>query len=129
MVSPFKQPDTSRFRKRRGLPPNLRRMSFFVQELRLLAGLNTRAGVGFSLSAALPKESMRQFECCECGMQVSRLHSGKPPVPPLCAICLHLPGWPSDPLLRAYFGGFDIVTELRPPFRARVLPGRKGGSA
>lgn len=47
---------------------------------------------------------MAEFDCCECGVHVTAVVSDKPPVPPLCALCLSLPGWHEDYELRTVFG-------------------------
>jgi hypothetical protein len=42
-----------------------------------------------------------EFDCCECGRHIVAITVEKTPEPPLCAHCLHLPGWHEDPTLRA----------------------------
>jgi hypothetical protein len=44
------------------------------------------------------------FTCCECGAPVSDFTRDKPPEPPLCAICVWVPGWTAYPELLAIFG-------------------------
>ncbi len=49
---------------------------------------------------------MVEFVCCECKRLVDVVGPGFDvvPTPPLCAACLMLPGWPSDPVLRERLG-------------------------
>jgi hypothetical protein len=47
---------------------------------------------------------MVEFDCCECGAHIVAGAAEKPPEPPLCAICLFLPGWQEDPKLREIYG-------------------------
>lgn len=44
-----------------------------------------------------------EYECCECGISVVNVTAETKPEPPLCGICLHLPGWMTDPRLRELF--------------------------
>jgi hypothetical protein len=44
-----------------------------------------------------------EYVCCECDIEVINVTADLPPEPPLCATCLHLPGWQSDPRLYAIF--------------------------
>jgi hypothetical protein len=66
---------------------------------------------------------MVQFTCCECGRHVSVVGPGfdKVPKPPLCAACLMMPGWTSDPLLRERLG-CDEETDPMPPHDSVPLP-------
>ena len=47
---------------------------------------------------------MIEFDCCECQVHVVDVVHDTPPVPPLCATCLFLPGWHEDPALRQMLG-------------------------
>ena len=47
---------------------------------------------------------MIEFTCCECGTNVVDVSTDKRPEPPLCATCLHIPGWHEDGKLRAILG-------------------------
>lgn len=49
---------------------------------------------------------MVDFICCECKRHVSVVGPGfdKVPKPPLCVVCLMIPGWTSDALLRKRLG-------------------------
>ncbi len=47
---------------------------------------------------------MTEFACCECGTHVVAVIHDKPPAPPLCATCLHIPGLHEDPQLREVLG-------------------------
>lgn len=47
---------------------------------------------------------MTEFDCCECGAHVVAVIPEEPPEPPLCATCLHIPGWHEDGKLRAILG-------------------------
>jgi hypothetical protein len=53
---------------------------------------------------------MAEFTCCECKRQIISFgcRSEKVPEPPLCAACLMMPGWTSDPLLRERLGCGDL---------------------
>lgn len=42
---------------------------------------------------------MVEFDCCECGRHIVAIVAEKVPEPPLCAECIHLPGWHEDPVL------------------------------
>jgi hypothetical protein len=55
---------------------------------------------------------MATFTCCECNRHVISFAYGsdKIPEPPLCAACLMMPGWTSDPLLRERLG-YDEPTD------------------
>lgn len=44
-----------------------------------------------------------EFVCVECGSQIVRIIA-RPTEPKLCAHCIHLPGWHTDPKLREIFG-------------------------
>lgn len=63
------------------------------------------------------------FICCECGAAVVDVIADVPPAPPLCATCLHLPGWHQVPELRATLGrGYDKLPPIEPkegPCRSR----------
>lgn len=59
-----------------------------------------------------------EYDCCECGIRVVNVTADVAPEPPLCGICLHLPGWQSDPRLREIFG-----TENRTGTEANTKPG------
>lgn len=45
-----------------------------------------------------------EFVCCECQASVVSFGADKPPEPPLCATCLHVPGWMNVPELRGLLG-------------------------
>lgn len=45
-----------------------------------------------------------EYECCECGIHVVNVTAATRPEPPLCGVCLNVPGWMSDPRLREIFG-------------------------
>lgn len=47
---------------------------------------------------------MIEFDCCECRAHVVDVIKEAPPEPPLCATCLHMPGWYEDPALRRTLG-------------------------
>lgn len=42
-----------------------------------------------------------EFTCCECQRHIVAIVLDKPPEPPLCMECLHIPGWHEDPKLAA----------------------------
>lgn len=42
-----------------------------------------------------------EYDCCECGRHVLNFTDRAPLQPPLCAMCLGLPGWFRHPDLRA----------------------------
>ncbi len=44
---------------------------------------------------------MIEFDCCDCGIHVVAIIPEKAPEPPLCAMCLFVPGWFEDPQLVA----------------------------
>lgn len=44
-----------------------------------------------------------EFNCCECGQSIVAVILEVVPEPPLCAHCLHMPGWNDDPYLRSIF--------------------------
>ena len=46
---------------------------------------------------------MIEFDCCECRQHVVAIVAEKAPEPPLCALCVSLPGWHEDPKLRRLF--------------------------
>jgi hypothetical protein len=46
---------------------------------------------------------MVEFDCCECGVHVVAIIDEVVPEPPLCATCLHLPGWHKDEALKKVF--------------------------
>lgn len=45
-----------------------------------------------------------EYTCCECGVGVIAYAPRKLPEPPLCAVCLMMPGWMNDQYLRGVFG-------------------------
>lgn len=47
---------------------------------------------------------MIEFDCCECKQHVVAIVAEKPPEPPLCALCVAMPGWHEDAALRVMFG-------------------------
>lgn len=49
------------------------------------------------MSTAVPGE---EFDCCECGRHIIIVCGGIPE-PPLCAACMMMPGWFSNPEVRA----------------------------
>lgn len=56
---------------------------------------------------------MIEFDCCECTTHVVDVIRDKPPEPPLCALCLHLPGWHEDPKLRAILGRHLVADDTQ----------------
>jgi hypothetical protein len=45
-----------------------------------------------------------EFDCSDCGTHIIAIVEDKPPYGALCALCLHLPGWFSNPQLVAIYG-------------------------
>lgn len=54
-----------------------------------------------------------EFDCCECHVHVISYGSDRPPEPPLCAACLMLPGWMSDPKLCGTIGRYRTARGRR----------------
>lgn len=54
-----------------------------------------------------------EFDCSDCGVHVFEACADKPTVPPLCATCLHVPGWMNDQELRRIFGA-GVTDEKEP---------------
>lgn len=52
-----------------------------------------------------------EFDCCECGRHIVDV-SGQGREPPLCAECLHVPGWFRDPQLARIL---DPNGDCKPP--------------
>lgn len=44
-----------------------------------------------------------EFRCSDCGVYVYEFIADRPTEPPLCSTCLYVPGWQSNPQLRAIF--------------------------
>jgi hypothetical protein len=46
-----------------------------------------------------------EFDCCECGVRVIAYDAHARPEPPLCPLCLMLPGWMRFADLRLILAG------------------------
>jgi len=68
-----------------------------------------------------------EFTCCECGYQILRADVDQAPAPPLCANCLHVPGWHMNPQLKHMLAGGAV--ELVDPDRPEQRKASSGDSA
>jgi hypothetical protein len=59
-----------------------------------------------------------EFDCAECGRHIIAVALARVPAPPLCAHCLHIPGWFRDADLRrmldAEHDGLDAMDRVTP---------------
>lgn len=75
-----------------------------------------------------------EFKCCECGQSIVAVVLEIVPEPPLCGMCLNIPGWNDDPHLRDVLAHGARVRGAAQPLKVNGHPvhhwaGRKARDA
>lgn len=61
-----------------------------------------------------------EFTCCECDRDITNVGLAKAPEPPLCLLCLEVPGWYRIPRMRAFL---DADHDGREPWEREASDG------